>query len=63
MTLPSNGMRVKGKECRVKGFTLQRGGEGMNEKLEIGQKCLYMIWFGLCCLMTPGPSKDIRCQV
>ena len=19
------------------------------------------VWFGLCCLMTPGLSKDIRC--
>ena len=26
---------------------------------------LYILldWFGLCCLMTPGPSKDIRCRV
>ena len=22
-----------------------------------------IIWFGLCCLMTPGLSKDIRCHV
>ena len=21
------------------------------------------VWFGLCCLMTPGLSKDIRCHV
>ena len=21
------------------------------------------LWFGLCCLMTPGLSKDIRCHV
>ena len=21
------------------------------------------VWFGLCCLMTPGPSKDIQCHV
>ena len=22
-----------------------------------------LVWFGLCCLMTPGLSKDIRCHV
>ena len=22
-----------------------------------------VVWFGLCCLMTPGLSKDIRCHV
>ena len=21
-----------------------------------------MVWFGLCCLMTPGLSKDIQCH-
>ena len=24
---------------------------------------ILMVWFGLCCLMTPGLSKDIRCHV
>ena len=22
-----------------------------------------LVWFGLCCLMTPGLSKGIRCHV
>ena len=22
-----------------------------------------LVWFGLCCLLTPGLSKDIRCHV
>ena len=22
-----------------------------------------LVWFGLCCLMTPGLSKDIQCHV
>ena len=22
-----------------------------------------LVWFGLCCLMTSGLSKDIRCHV
>ena len=22
-----------------------------------------LVWFGLCCLMTPGLRKDIRCHV
>ena len=22
-----------------------------------------VVWFDLCCLMTPGLSKDIRCHV
>ena len=24
---------------------------------------LLLVRFGLCCLMTPGPSEDIRCHV
>ena len=22
-----------------------------------------LVWFGLCCLVTPGLSKDIRCHI
>ena len=28
-----------------------------------GQNWFGLVWFGLCCLMTPGLSKDIRCHV
>ena len=24
---------------------------------------IWSVWVSLCCLMTPGPSKDIRCHV
>ena len=23
----------------------------------------WVVWFDLCCLMTPGLSEDIRCHV
>ena len=26
-------------------------------------KWIGLVWFGLCCLMTPGLSKDIRCHL
>ena len=35
---------------------------GTLSKTEIPLDVL-MVWFGLCCLMTPGLSKDIRCHV
>ena len=31
--------------------------------LTMKKLCEGLVWFGLCCLMTPGLSKDIRCHV